>query len=503
MSIASPNARQRVPLRLGRGLLTSVIGLALILGVLILSLASPSLAAGPITRPAAQATSISLTNTVIGSGTTTTVALDLSGAVPFSIFTLADPPRVVVDMPDIMFHLTATNLLGGSGPVAAVRYGSFQPGNSRLVVELNRPAAIRAAQINQRGGLWRFSLVLGDSTPAQFAASAGPDKRQGRFIPPVPAPPVMTSTLPAPIPAAAAPAAAIAPQPQPIPPAPSPTAKTSATSPAPTAIAATAPEPKIAAVSPPTPLPSASTSSLAGRKPIIVLDPGHGGIDPGTTAFDGTVEKTLTLAAAREIRSILQASGRYEVHLTRDNDVFVPLRGRMEIGRHMKADVFISLHVNQLDDASIRGLSVFTLSDDASDDEAGALAEAENKADIIAGVDLSHQSSEVTSILIDLAQRETMNLSSRLAEDLMTAVKSQPAGIGPPVELLKKHPHRFAGFAVLKAADVPSMLIEMGYGSNPKEGALLESEIYRRNMGNTLLHALDAFFKHRTVIAGQ
>ncbi len=473
------------------------------------------------------ASTVGMTTTQIGPDLATTVTLDLSGSVPFSVFTLTNPPRVVVDMPEITFRMVASAIQANAGPVAAVRYGQFQPGNARLVFELNRPAVVRAAVINQRGNKWRLAVVLSDTTPENFAYGSGPEKRQGSFMPPVlpintgvttPPKPATPTPTPTPAPASAAspapPTHPLSPPvaPPPTAPPPAPLLKTANNTPAPSPVVSHPVAPSVApsvaapsAPSVPPPVASVAASSpstvIAGRhKPIIVLDPGHGGIDPGTTAYNGAFEKNIVLAAAREIQGQLLATGRYEVYLTRESDVFVPLRTRMEIGRHRKADVFISLHVNQVDDASVKGLSVYTLSDSASDDEAGALADAENKADIIAGLDLSRQSLEVTSILIDLAQRETLNLSSRLAEDLMAAARVR--GTVPPVELLRSHPHRFAGFAVLKAADVPSMLIEMGYGSNPTEGALLQSDSYRHAFGQALTRALDAYFKHRTVLAG-
>lgn len=444
-------------------------------------LTSLAFAAAKPPQDKVRATTVTLSSDAGG----THIGLDLTGTVPFSVFTLANPPRAVVDMPEIDFKLSATGLFGGNGLVSAVRYGLFQPGNSRLVLELGRPGLVRKAQIVRTpGGGWRFTLDLVDTNPNAFAAASGTDKRMGLFRPPAAPRPVV---------------AAVAPPPPP--PIPLPRGKGAASNP-------TSANPAIADIDRPgtnqtgadqSDIPPINTP-IAGHKPLIVLDPGHGGVDPGTTAYDGVFEKMLTLAAAREFRKVLLASGKYDVRLTRDRDVFLPLRDRMEMARHLKADLFISLHVNQVDDPTIRGLSVFTLSDEASDDEAGALADAENKADIIAGVDLSHQSSEVTSILIDLAQRETMNLSSRLAEDLIATAR-QP---GPThVELLRHHPHRFAGFAVLKAADMPSMLVEMGYGSNPAEGKLLESDAYRHTLGVLLLHTVDTFFGHETAMAGR
>lgn len=222
------------------------------------------------------------------------------------------------------------------------------------------------------------------------------------------------------------------------------------------------------------------------RKPVIVLDPGHGGADPGAIGAAGTYEKNITLAFAREAQAAFRKQGKYTVHLTRSRDVFIPLRERIAIARKYKADLFISLHADSTQNASTRGLSVYTLSKTASDAEAAALAEKENKADLIAGMDLSHESPEVTNILIDLAQRETMNLSAMYASSLIDE-------FGRVVSLLN-NTHRFAGFAVLKAPDVPSVLVELGYLSNKQEERLLRQTNYRAKLAKALVRSVDRYF---------
>jgi N-acetylmuramoyl-L-alanine amidase len=222
---------------------------------------------------------------------------------------------------------------------------------------------------------------------------------------------------------------------------------------------------------------------------VIVIDPGHGGQDPGTIGTGGTYEKTVTLAMAREAKRTLEASGRYRVVLTRDSDIFIPLRDRVAKARAAGAELFISLHADSIRDHHHRGASVYTLSEVASDKEAEALATKENKSDLIAGIDLSNENREVTTILIDLAQRETMNYSVRFAASLVEELDR--AG------KVNVNPHRFAGFAVLKAPDIPSVLIEMGYLSNPQDEKALKDPRQRRHLLEAILRAADRFFAEK------
>ncbi|NQV81351.1 MAG: N-acetylmuramoyl-L-alanine amidase [Alphaproteobacteria bacterium] len=219
---------------------------------------------------------------------------------------------------------------------------------------------------------------------------------------------------------------------------------------------------------------------------VIVLDPGHGGIDPGTIGRRGSQEKALTLQIAMQVRQALEATGRYRVLLTREDDVFVRLRDRVAFGRRHNADLFISLHADALSDRSVRGASVYTLSEKASDREADSLAQRENKADLIAGVDLENEPNEIATILIDLARRETMNLSATFAT--LVLPEFERAG-----KILRKG-HRFAGFAVLKAPDVPSVLIELGYLSNPADERQLSDRTFQKVIGASIQKAVDAYF---------
>lgn len=220
--------------------------------------------------------------------------------------------------------------------------------------------------------------------------------------------------------------------------------------------------------------------------PLVVIDPGHGGIDPGATGKNGTSEKDIVLLVAKELRDKIWSSGRYRVLMTRGADYYIALRQRFEIARSAGADVFISLHADSSPFRTSRGLSVYTLSAQASDAEAAALASRENRADAVAGVDISRNDSRVAGILIDLAQRQSLLNAQRLAATIVAVLDGR-------VEMVPK-PQRSAGFAVLKAPDVASVLIELGHLSNPKEEHKLRDPAYRARLADGLLRGIDRYF---------
>ena len=222
------------------------------------------------------------------------------------------------------------------------------------------------------------------------------------------------------------------------------------------------------------------------RVPTIVIDPGHGGADPGAISQDGVYEKEIVLATAREFARALAARQTYRVVLTRNTDEFLPLRERVARARANKADLFLSIHADALPDTGVRGLSVFTLSAQASDREAAALAVSENRADLIGGVKLSRQPRDVGNILLDLTRRETSNLSITLARDLV-------AQLGREAVLLER-PRRSADFAVLTAPDIPSALVELGCLSNAAERHLLQQRTYQERLARGLVRAVVAYF---------
>ena len=224
--------------------------------------------------------------------------------------------------------------------------------------------------------------------------------------------------------------------------------------------------------------------------PMVVIDPGHGGIDPGAIGAGGVYEKYITFAIATDLARLLNATRRFRVALTRGSDEYVPLRERVAKARVLRADLFLSLHADALPNVAMRGLSVFTLSATASDREAAVLADSENR-DVVAGVRLSRQPREVGYILIDLAQRQTDNLSLELAHDVVAA-------LGRAVILLE-NPQRSAGFVVLTAPDIPSALVELGCLSNSVEERLLQQPLYQRRLARGLAQAVAAYFKSQAM----
>lgn len=356
----------------------------------------------------------------------TRVVIDLTEAPGYRIFTLADPYRVVIDLTEVSWKLPDDRVPEGRGVVQALRYGLFAPGTSRVVLDLAGPTRIRDVQLLPAASAMPIRLVvdLEEVDDARFRAALH-------------SAPIVSS------PAMATPAALVLPPPKPEP--------------------------------------------AGDERPLIAIDAGHGGVDPGAIGTSGVYEKEITLAMARELKKQLEKTGRYRVLLTRDSDVFVRLRDRIAIARAAGADLFISLHADAHPTGDLRGASVYTLSEQASDAEAAALARQENKADLIAGIDLSNENEIVTNILIDLAQRETKNLSVRFASLLVDELKRDT--------LLLRNSHRFAGFAVLKAPDVPSVLVELGYLSSDKDEAQLRSAKHRAKLGGAIVRAIDGFFE--------
>ena len=228
------------------------------------------------------------------------------------------------------------------------------------------------------------------------------------------------------------------------------------------------------------------------RKKIVVLDPGHGGKDPGAIGRSyKTYEKNITLQMGKELKRQLEAKG-YKVYLTRSTDIFIPLRRRVAIARGYHADLFISIHADSTVNRKAQGFSIYTLSETASDKEAEALAERENKADIIDGMDFSDNSPEINDVLISLSQNDSRNKSSKFATYVVNEVRRN-------IKLVN-NAHKFAGFAVLKAPDVPSVLLEMGYLSNYTEEKQLRQPEYRKKIANHMVKAVDRYFNDPEVV---
>ena len=226
--------------------------------------------------------------------------------------------------------------------------------------------------------------------------------------------------------------------------------------------------------------------SVQGSAPVVFLDPGHGGKDPGAIGVSGTYEKHVALASAQELKRQLETDGRYRVELTRTRDVFIPLEERVALAQKHGAALFVSMHADALSDHSVRGASVYTLAEHASDAQTAALAQRENAADRFAGTDFHTTSPEVARILASLVQQETRVGSARMAR----SVVGQMRGDVP----LLQNPSRHAGFVVLKAADIPSVLVEMGFMSNRQDEAALRQPAHRAQVATAMRRAIDAYF---------
>jgi N-acetylmuramoyl-L-alanine amidase len=232
--------------------------------------------------------------------------------------------------------------------------------------------------------------------------------------------------------------------------------------------------------------PGGPTRPSARQPPLVMLDPGHGGKDPGAIGISGTYEKQVSLATALELKRQLSAGGRYRVELTRARDVFVPLDDRVAQAQAHGAALFVSMHADALNDHAVRGASVYTLANTASDAQTAALAQRENSADRFLGPTWRGTSPEVARILTSLVRQETRRGSGHLARDLIGSL-DQDLPMLP-------NPDRHAGFVVLKAADIPSVLVEMGFMSNPRDEALLRQPNHRTLVARAMTRAVDAYF---------
>ena len=376
-----------------------------------------------------------------GDAKQTRFVLDLDKTIKFRAFALADPYRVVVDISQVSFQLAAGTGTAGRGLIKAFRYGLVMPGGSRIVFDLTGPARIANSYVLDaaNGQPPRLVLELEQVDRTTFVQSLAAEGR----------PELRPAIADAKDTAAAAEAAA-----------------------------------------------RPATPASGDLRPVVVIDPGHGGIDNGTQS-SGESEKNLVLGFALALRDRIEKKGKYRVVMTRTDDTFIPLADRVRIARNQSAALFVSIHADALprNEGDAQGATIYTLSDRASDTEAERLAEAENKADAIGGVNLTEEPTEVADILIDLAQRETRTFSNRFARLLMGEMKKSTVR-------MYKHPLKSAGFKVLKAPDVPSVLIELGYVSNKGDLEHLVSENWRSRTVGSMAQAIDAFFAKRLATAG-
>lgn len=359
------------------------------------------------------------------------IVFDADSKFDYKVFTLASPNRLVIDTQGVEVAQAVSRNKDKNVFVKNVRVGTTGVDGIRIVFDLQKPVLVKKAFMlaPQSNFNWRFAIDLESASEREFAAHLGNNHALSSDS--YNAADTGVKKQDVPVPAAA---------------------------------------------------------SKRGKRKIIVIDAGHGGVDPGAIGYNGTYEKHITLSMAKELKELLDKNDKYKVYLTRNRDVFIPLRDRVKISRKHDADLFISIHADSAKNKKAVGLSVYTLSETASDKEAAALAEKENKADIVAGLNFAEHSKEVSDILLNLAQRETNNSSAEFA----TLLSAQMSKIVKTVS----NTHRFAGFAVLKAPDVPSVLMELGYLSNPAEERQLKQKSYRRKLAEACVKAVDKYFQN-------
>ena len=346
------------------------------------------------------------------------LTLGLSQGVPWRVFTLDEPRRLVADFREVDWGDATGLSLDQTDRAGDVRFGQFQPGWSRMVVDLKAPLKLDAAEmrIDEDTGLAELQVDLALVSSAEFSETSGQPETPGWWLPP---------------------AAEVA---------------------------------------------KARMRQSGQEELTVVIDPGHGGIDPGAEHGDQT-EKVLMLAMARELKDHLVRTNRMRVVLTRDDDSFVPLEMRVAIARHAEADLFITLHADALGQGQAHGATVYTLSDTASDKASAALAERHDRDDLLAGVDLRGQDDTIANVLMDLAWLENQPRSQAVANAIVLALDQA----GTP---LHKVPRRSAGFSVLKAPDIPSVLLEVGFLSSTKDRERLLDPEWRANTAAAITSAI-------------
>lgn len=351
----------------------------------------------------------------------TDIRLTLSQPIPYRVFTLPEPNRIIFDFQEVDWAPFSPESLKAADIISDVRYGLFRPGWSRLVFELVEPMVIDKIELETQSGsgLGVLNLRMRSVDQAEFASQSGApegeiwtlDNVQTPFVP--------------------------------------------------------------------------KERQIGDRPVIVVLDPGHGGADPGAER-EGYKEKDLVLQFARELKEALIETGRFQAHITRNADEFVSLTERMSRARKFQADVFISLHADIVTVGDAQGTTVYTLSESASDESTRQLAESLDRADLLAGVDLTRQDDQVAAVLMDMARLETQARSDLLAEMVV-------GGIAQSVGRMRRKPHLSAGFTVLKAPDIPSILIELGFMSNRRDLQNLTTPRWRAQVVEGIVLSLDAW----------
>jgi len=389
-------------------------------------------APGAAAQTTAATTATATRAELAGDATRTTFELDLTSGVTAELFTLANPFRVIVDLPDVAFRLPDGTGKSGVGLVSTFRYGLFAERKARVVLDTTGPVRIeRAAMaVAKKGSGVVFSFDMVTTAPESFGMGTGAGREAAR--------------------------------------------------------AEQAPPPHGADL----------TKPKHAGKPVIMIDPGHGGIDAGAVSATNVLEKNVVLAVGKELGRQLASNGRYDVRMTRASDVFVSLDQRLKLSLAQGVDLFISLHADSLPESTfnhaIRGATIYTLSEHASDEQARRMAEKENASDLVAGLSIADDSGddEVKSILIDLMKRETANFSTDFSNALVGKLRRATS--------LSRDPQRGAAFKVLKQTHAPSVLIELGYLSNAEDEKLLNSSAWHKKVATSMTAAVDAYFSKRT-----
>ncbi len=376
--------------------------------------------------PVVEATAAS----ALADGDLTVFSLTLSHGVQAQVFTVDNPYRVIVDLPDVTFKLPSGTGSEPAGLVKVFRYGLFAEHKARVVIEARGPVKIASAGMTRtgQGQAVVLKIALAATDEATFAAGMGA------------APDAEETTLP------------VAPPPE----------------------------------------------KAANAKPVVLIDPGHGGIDPGAVGSGNVTEKSIVFAVAQQLESLLKAGNRYDVRMTRTRDVFVPLDKRVKMSAEFSADLFISLHADAIAELAyaenIRGATVYTLSERATDERSRLMAEKENASDLIAGLSGVNEDGgdQVKDILYDLLRRETLNFSADFSNLLVSRLSKSIA--------MSKDPQKSAAFKVLKQPHAPSVLIELGYMSNSRDQATMTTKAWQTKVAEAIGAAVDSYFNKRTAV---
>ncbi len=385
---------------------------------------------GSTSAQAAEALDAHLTIT----GRSTIFELTMSEGVTAQVFTLANPYRVVIDLPDLSFRLDPAAGKKGAGLVSAFRYGQFAENKSRVVIDTKGPVKINSANMTRLKGssAVKLAIALMPMDAEAFGAGTGANAHNA------------------------------------------------------------ADEPEAVNAAPE----NAPAARKPHGKPVIVIDPGHGGIDPGAIGANNVTEKTIVLAVAVQLKDALTKTGLYEVKMTRADDVFVSLDKRLAFSAENAADLFISLHADSIEEknarGAIRGATIYTLSGRASDEQARIMAEKENASDLIAGIENIDRDGgdQVKNILIDLLKRETSNFSADFSQVLSKRLGKTIA--------MSRIPRRSAAFKVLKQTHAPSVLVELGYISNETDEQQMLTAEWQSKVAASITDAVQIYFNKRT-----